>query len=376
MPTYGGVPVRNVWHMLLYAWKRAHEVQRWRGEAETAPTLHALLAAVLAHLVGQRLRIGLGRDYAGVERVLRGVRGRIDMARSIRERRFERGEAACRFTSFEADVPRNQIIRSVLARLVQVGDFGTEDDGRAMRRRLRRLTRDIHEVSIIEVDGALIRRQQLGRNDGDYHLMLAICELIVDDLLPGQRPGVRGLPRWDHDQAALRKLFEVFVPAFYRHHLGDWSVVTQPQWSWPSHGRYLPLMIPDVVMDHRDGARRIVLDTKFTPYSLRPGRFEAEKFDTGHLYQLYAYLRTQEERSSRDRTAAGVLLYPSVGTTLRERHEIQGHVVVVATVDLAADWVAIEDELLAVHRLVSASMAEMPARAWVSPAGRAASGVP
>lgn len=346
--------------MLLYAWNRVREVGRWRAESESAPTLHALLASVLARLMEQRLRIGLGRDYVGVERALRGVRGRVDMGRSIRERRFERGQAACRFTSFEADAPKNQIVLSVLARLVQVGDFGHGTDGFSLRGRLRRLARELHEVSIIEVDAALIRRQQLGPNDADYRMMLAICELIIGDGIPNQRQGVRDRPHWDHDQTALQNLFEAFVPAFYRHHLVDWSLVTHPQWSWPAEGQYLPRMIPDVVLDHRDGARRVVLDTKFTPHSLRPGRFEAEKVDSGHLYQLYAYLRTQEERSDRDRTAAGVLLYPSVGTTLRELHEVQGHVVLVMTVDLSASWPSIEAELLEIMRLAGGRPAVPP----------------
>ena len=217
-----------------------------------------------------------------------------------------------------------------------------------------------HEVSIIEVDAALIRRQQLGRNDADYRLMLAICELIVQGVLPTQREGDRAVPRWDHDQAALQRLFEAFVPAFYRHHLPEWHIVTQPPWAWPAEGRFLPRMIPDVVMDHPDGSRRIVLDTKFTPHVLRVGRFDVEKLDSGHLYQLYAYLRTQEERSMRHRTAAGVLLYPSVGVTVRERHVMQGHVLLVATVDLAAPWESIEGELMGVVGLALVEEAASP----------------
>ena len=346
VPTYGGVPIRNVWQMLLYAWDHAGDINRWRGEVESAASLQGLFASVLARLVEQRLRIGLGRDYVGVERVLRGVRGRIDMGRSIRERRFERGQAACRYTSHEADAPRNQIVRSVLARLVQSGDFGPGDDGRALRNRLRRLTRELHEVSIIPVDTALIRRQKLGRNDGDYRLMLSICELIIESTVPTQRDGRRSVLSYSGDQSALQKLFEAFVPAFYRHHLADWRVSTQLRWRWPAQSDYLPLMIPDIVLDHADGLRRLVIDTKFTPHVLRTGRFEAQKVSSAHLYQLYAYLRTQEEGTPRDRHSAGMLLYPSVGAQVREVSEIQGHVVAVVTVDLAAPWVSIEDELL------------------------------
>jgi len=57
----GGIPVKNFWHMLLYAWDRAVFLNRWNVEVDASPSLDALLASVLSKLVEQRLRIGLGR---------------------------------------------------------------------------------------------------------------------------------------------------------------------------------------------------------------------------------------------------------------------------------------------------------------------------
>jgi len=354
VPRYGGIPVANVWFMLLYAWDRLDRFEQWRAAAEQAPTLDALLARVLAESMDQRLRMGLGREYVRVESVLRGVRGRIDVNKSIRERRFERGQAACRYQAFEVDAPRNQIVKSVLERLVRVGDFGDGTETLALRAHLRRLTRDLHEITTVDVTPEMIRRQTLGRNDGDYRLMLAICELILTSLLPTEQAGTRQLPRWNHDQTALQRLFEAFVPKFFQRHAEGWSIGTQRRWSWPAASPLLPIMIPDVVMDHLHTNQRVVLDTKFASESLR-GRFEdAQRFASGHLYQLYAYLRTQEEASESARHATGVLLYPSVGRRLLEQMEIQGHRVVIATVDLGAHWGAIEHELLEVFAIASA----------------------
>ena len=38
-----GVPIRNIWYMLLYAWGEAGAVDLWRAEVEAAPSLDALL---------------------------------------------------------------------------------------------------------------------------------------------------------------------------------------------------------------------------------------------------------------------------------------------------------------------------------------------
>ena len=56
--TKTGIPVRNLWHMLLYVWDVVHLKSHWKSDVENAPTLDALLATILANLIQQRLRIG------------------------------------------------------------------------------------------------------------------------------------------------------------------------------------------------------------------------------------------------------------------------------------------------------------------------------
>jgi 5-methylcytosine-specific restriction endonuclease McrBC regulatory subunit McrC len=75
--TKTGIPVRNLWHMLLYAWDVVHLKSHWKADVESAPTLEALLASILANLIRQRLRIGLGRDYRSHAAEIGGVRGRV-----------------------------------------------------------------------------------------------------------------------------------------------------------------------------------------------------------------------------------------------------------------------------------------------------------
>src|SRR5574339_252873 len=80
-----GIPIRNLWHMLLYAWNAAplKEHPSLQG-AEDAPTLDALLASMLAGLMQGRLRIGLGRSYTSQGGSIRGIRGRIRFTESLK----------------------------------------------------------------------------------------------------------------------------------------------------------------------------------------------------------------------------------------------------------------------------------------------------
>ena len=222
------IPIRNLWHMLLYVWKEVPLRDRWSVEVERSPSLDALLASILGLLMQQRLRIGLGRSYLNEERMLRGIRGRIDFPESLKRLAFETGQAYCRFHSFTINAPKNQIIRSTLARLIKIGQFGADRlQAEELKQKLRRLVRHLDGIDLIEINPDIIRRQNLGRNDRDYRLMLAICDLVLQRHFPTEEAGIKYLPGLNRDALTLHRIYERFVANFYRFHLKRWSVVAQ-----------------------------------------------------------------------------------------------------------------------------------------------------
>ena len=348
--TEHGIPIRNLWHMLLYAWNEPLlQNQVSMGDVEQAPTLDALLALILIRFLEQRLRIGLGRGYVEETKRLRRVRGRINFAESLKQQTFERGEAISDFQQYSLNEPRNQILRSTLRRLVHVGEFGADHAGaEALRHRLRRLVRNLHGVDLVELTPELVRRQQFAQNENDYRLMLSVCELVVLRQMPLAGEGTRPLPRLDRDALILHRIYERFVANFYRIHLKDWEVSAQKRLDWhaPETNEHLPSMVPDLILREPVSGRMVVLDTKFTAASLIENQWGKPVYDSAHLYQLYAYLRSQEELSAAHRTAEGILLYPAVKAHLSERVELQGHTVRIECVDLAAEWQEVETQLL------------------------------
>ena len=339
--------------MLLYAWNELplNALHRWvLVDVESAPTLDALLASVLMKLMQSRMRIGLGRGYVAEERTLRGIRGRIDFAESLKHQTFEHGEAVCEFQGYNANEPRNQIVRSTLARLVQTGQFGPDlPQANALRHRLRRLTRDLNGVDLTELTSDLIHRQQLMRNDRDYRLMLAICGLILQRHMPTDSAGSFGLPEIDRDALVLHKVYERFVANFYRMYLEGWTVTAQKRLEWHEKSavnKYLPSMVPDLVLEEKSSGKLVILDTKFTAHSLVENQWGRAVFDSSHLYQLYAYVRSQEHISAMHHNASGILLYPALQTRFSERIELQDHVMRIECIDLRAPWQEIESQLL------------------------------
>ena len=345
-----GIPIRNLWHMLLYAWSEANVTSHWSWQdAEDAPTLDALLASSLAKLIRQRMRIGLGRNYVDQQRLIPGIRGRINFPESLRQRSFERGEAFCEFQQYSANAPRNQIVRSTLARLVQTGNFGPDrKKAEELRHSLRQLTRALDGIDLIELNLDFIRRQQFEHGDNDYRLMLAICELVLQRQMPLETAGGRALPQVERDALVLHEVYERFVASFYRVHLKDYTVRVQSRLSWHAKvdNPHLPAMQPDLILVHQRSGEIIVLDTKFTAKSLLANEWGREIFDSSHLYQLYAYLSSQKHVSGEHQKASGILLYPAVHYQLSERIELQDHVIRIECVDLTLPWQEIEQHLL------------------------------
>lgn len=108
-------------------------------------------------------------------------------------------------------------------------------------------------------------------------------------------------------------------------------------------------MITDIVLDPPNDAQRVVIDTKFTSI-LVSGRYDKPGLKSGYLYQMYAYLRSQEGRGPKWDEAAGLFLHPAIDAALHEHVVIQNHLITFATIDLTCPAPAIRNALRAILR--------------------------
>lgn len=191
--------------------------------------------------------------------------------------------------------------------------------------------------------------------------MLAAARLAFDLRLPTEDPGHVHLPSSDRDDESwARRLFEAAVGGFYDTVLRPrgWKIRTGRWLDWQVEqltsgmDEILPSMQTDIELEttvdrEQDTRSRLVIDTKFKQI-LSPGRSGDERLRSGDIYQMYAYLRSQERSDDPlSLNASGLLLHPSVERDVDEAATIQGHCIRFATVDLAADSLAIRRRLLA-----------------------------
>lgn len=343
--------MRNLWFLMLYA----SEVARFTGRfdalvEEDRDDLPDLVATLLAREVELRMRRNLTRSYRHREAVLTRVRGRIDVLRTTTERLLDRGEIACRFDELTLDTPRNRFVRAALERITRlVSD-------RDLAQRCRRLGSDLGRagVSGVAPSRADLARDRIGRNDDEDRFMLALARLSFDLALPTEEAGRTSLAAPDLEERWIRRLFEKAVAGFYAAELlpMGWRVRPGLQLQWPIAGAsdgidaMLPNMRTDIVLDAPDG-RRIVIDTKFTAI-VTAGWHREESLKSAYLYQIYAYLRTQEQPddpTSPWNTATGILLHPAIDKSIDESVTVQGHPLRFVTVDMSARPTEIRREL-------------------------------
>jgi 5-methylcytosine-specific restriction enzyme subunit McrC len=178
--------------------------------------------------------------------------------------------------------------------------------------------------------------------------MLSVCELILQRQMPLEKNGTQPLPGLNREALILYRIYERFVANFYRLKLKGWEVTAQKRLDWHAEqsNEHLPSMIPDLVLQEPKTGRMIVLDTKFTAGSLVENQWGKPIYDSSHVYQLYAYLRSQEQLSEVHRAASGILLYPSAQYRLSENIQLQEHMIRMECVDLGAPWQDVENYLL------------------------------
>ena len=357
----GRIPVRNIWLLMLYASRLFREIPASRRYAveENPEDIPNLVAKILARAVERRLRRNLSADFQRRQADLNRVRGRIDLLRTERRQLLQQGKIACSFEELTTNTPLNQFVKAALRELPKT----LKDRNLARRCRVAAATMEragvSNELSSIRQLGATVTPAATGRTSSEDLQMLAAARLALSLDLPTEAPGLSRLPTPDRDVVWARKLFETAVGGFYDTLLSPqgWLVRTGRRIDWqideitPGMAAILPSMQTDIVLERpaAQGSKnrsRTVIDTKFT-HILIEGRHGDPTIRSGYLYQIYAYLRSQErDGDPLSLNASGLLLHPSVNGEIDEAATIQGHRIRFATVDLAADSQAIRSRLL------------------------------
>ncbi|MCA3080280.1 MAG: hypothetical protein ING71_15990 [Rhodocyclaceae bacterium] len=336
------IPIRNLYYLFCYAWEKYPDSNDVEVGVDESPDLPNLFAQVLLNGMNRLLRRGLDRLYLSSEDELRSPKGRLLLDESLKSQTFERGAVICRFDELSVDVLHNQLLKATV-RLLRRDPAVKPKLAAALGVVDKRLS----WVADIHVTTDLFSRVQLSRQTGPYVQLLRLCEFVWRSAMPEE--GGKGSRFGDilRDEVRMSEVFELFVLNFFRQHGTGYSAAREiMRWQLDEGGSgdrsLLPTMQTDVTLRSKDHV--VVLDAKFYANPFVQFRGGA-KFNSGHLYQLYAYLR-HAGRDDPMKPISGALIYASPKGRSIHRYRVDGFDVAVATIDLSQPWSDIHSDMI------------------------------
>lgn len=358
------IPIRNIWLLQLYASHLYNRAPSSLAASENNPEdLPDLVARILADEVSVRLHTGLSVGFRQTRRSVTRVRGRINVLTTERHQLLQRGRVNCTFEEIVTDTPANRLARAALEKAAVLVPAQPRYRSLALQLGAAGVTGPCPALSTVPA----MRSQHLLERDRQ---MIAAAELLLTFAIPTTESGNNALPLHSMTDHELRRLFEHAVWGFYQRRLvaKGWTVKHGQTLKWnitsasPGMRSILPGMKLDITLTHPhpsgSGERRIVIDTKFTSL-LKRGQFGQETLDSGYVYQMYAYLMSQDSSETGSKSE-GLMLHPAVGVDIDEEAVIQGRRIRFATVDLSETATKISTGLLSAISAPSTSPAPPP----------------
>ncbi len=304
MTSENGIYIKNIYHMLSYAFRALKRTTYEEIEAEPFENLFELLSVILAKGVARHLKQGLYRTYEAKIEDIALVRGRIDFQGTIINKMRQSQRLCCQYDELSTNNLYNQIIKTTMALLVREPSVREE-----YRAPLKKALLFLSEVDTIQPKSIVWNRLQYHRSNENYRMLLNICYFILNDLLLTTEEGKYKLMGFLDDQSMAR-LFEKFVLHYYQRHYPAYGAgASEIKWDVENgEDVFLPAMQTDVTLRDKTHNRTLIIDTKFYGKSMQYNAlYDNRTYHSGNLYQIYTYVKNESARNAG--IVSGMLLY-------------------------------------------------------------------
>jgi len=342
------IPVKNLFYLLSYVWDVNWELEWSSIDADQSTDALNLLTKILTISADRLIRRGLDRGYKDVSEEIFGVRGRIDIAKTIKRNGFANSKLTCNFEELSHSVIHNQIIKTTLQNLSK-----SEGLDRHLREEVLDLTHRLQAIEPIRLSQNVFSKVRFHANISNYRLPVAVSKLIYDQLLPSQESGKYQFVNISEEK--LYAIFEKFVFKYYEKHLNQTSYtgIKRDSLNWQNTyfeeglDDFLPIMKTDVSLFN--DLSKLVIECKFYESALQVRKIDGkdlkETFISNHLFQLFAYLKNIEIKNNK--AISGLILYPENGKKISSTYSMHGHKVSIKTINLDSSPQEINDQMLA-----------------------------
>lgn len=336
------IPIQNIYYLLCYAWDKLDESEAIDVEAIDSTELIDLFAKVLSNGCSRLLKQGLDRYYIEHEDTVAGIKGKLNFSGTIKQNILPLNRTACIFDEFDYNVLHNQILKTTICKLLR-----TKKLDLSIKEELHRIYLKLPPISEIFIRKAHFNQVRLHRNNYHYDFILKVCQILNDNLFIDESKGNYRFMDFTREEKAMARLFEAFVKNFYKLET-DFSVTSDTiAWQLVSDNAddldMLPAMRTDISLKSIN--KKIIIDTKYYKEAFQM-RYEKQKINSSNLYQLFSYLKNQENESEITKNCHGILLYPSVHNDFEYSFKYENHKIRIMSINLKEDWQKIRTDLL------------------------------
>lgn len=334
------IPIQNVYYMLSYAFQVLNEQGYKNIATEQFQNTAELMAAILEKGIALQLKRGLGKEYIPQMEALSSLRGKIDIAESIKTQSMLRKQLICTYDEFSVNSTMNRIIKSTVELLL------CSNISKQRKKNLRKLMVYFGEVDFIDLH-AVNWNVQYNRNNQTYRMLISICYLVVKGLLQTQSDGSKKLMDF-FDEQRMCRLYEKFILEYYRKEFRNLITANASQIPWQlddEESSMLPVMQSDIMLQRGD--RVLIIDTKYYEHSTQV-QFDKHTLHSGNLYQIFTYVKNKEyEMRDKDHKVAGMLLYAKKDEEIYPNnvYQMSGNQISVRTLDLNLPFSEIAEQL-------------------------------
>lgn len=336
------IPLQNIYYLLCYAWNKLDESEIVNVKAIDSTELIDLFAKVLSNGLSRLLKQGLDRYYIEQEHIVNGIKGKLNLSATIKQNVLPFHNTVCVYDEFDYDVLHNQILKTTISKLLRTKKLDS-----SLKNELHKLYIKLPPISEITIRNAYFKQIRLNRNNYHYDFILKVCQILNENLFIDESTGDYKFKDFLREEKAMAQLFEAFVRNFYKLET-DYAVSRDTiTWQFLSENQHdldmLPLMFTDITL--LSDSKKIIIDTKYYKEAFK-SRFEKQKISSGNLYQLFAYLKNQENDSELTQSCVGILLYPSGHSDFEYSYKYENHKIRVMSINLNQDWQQIRTDLL------------------------------
>jgi 5-methylcytosine-specific restriction enzyme subunit McrC len=331
--------------MLSYAFTALKESVYDHIQKEPFDNIHNLFAAILSKGIGLQLKQGLYREYINRIEDLPVVRGKINMPGTIQNRLERRMIVTCDYDELSENNLLNQILKSTVFLLLHQNDVDEK-----YKAELKKEMLYFSEVDVIELSQIHWSDIRFQRNNRNYQLLLAICQLLIEGSLLTTESGEYRLASFV-DEQRMSRLYEKFILEYYAQEFGQRvkgfsSRALQIPWQLDDgYDVLLPVMQTDITLTY--GNQTLIIDAKYYERTLQ-SNFDVQTIHSGNMYQIFTYVKNKEvQLAGTGHIVSGMLLYAKTNENLvpDNVYQMSGNQISVKTLDLNQEFSKIAEQL-------------------------------